>query len=140
GWAGGRRGGDANASAWGGVWSPFFCGMGEFGLLALACAVGAALPAGDRRATALELLFARPLTRLEYLAGKATALVSILFAVTGLPALVLWLFDVLVAPDWSRLRETWDWPPRFVGYGLVLAAATSSVVLALSAVAKRGLY
>jgi ABC-type transport system involved in multi-copper enzyme maturation permease subunit len=141
GFAGGGRGRDVNAGFDLGLdWYHVFFQIEEIWLLVLACAVGAGLLAEDRRANALELLFARPLTRLEYLAGKAAALVSILFAVTGLPAVVVWLFDVLVAPDWSRLRETWDWPIRFVAFGLVLAAATSLVVLALSAVAKSGRY
>jgi ABC-2 type transport system permease protein len=110
----------------------------EAWLLLLACAVGAGLLAEDRRANALELYFARPLTRFEYLSGKFAALVAILFGVTGLPAIVVWLFDVLLAPDWSRFSSTWDWPLRFAAYGLVLAGVTASVMLALSAVSKGG--
>ncbi|MGH7149662.1 MAG: hypothetical protein ACREIU_03130, partial [Planctomycetota bacterium] len=40
----------------------------------------------------------------------------------------------------SRLRQTWDWPGRFLAFGLVLSATASGLVLALSAVAKSGRY
>jgi ABC-2 type transport system permease protein len=140
GFAGRMQGRDVNAFVLGLREYHVFFQFEQIWLLVLACAVGAGLLADDRRANALELLFARPLGRLEYLAGKFGALALILFAVTGFPAIVVWLFDVLVAPDWSRLRETWDWPLRFLAFGGVLATATASVVLALSAIASRGLY
>ncbi len=140
GFAGRMRGRDVNDFVFGLREYHTFFQFEQIWLLVLACAVGAGLLAEDRRANALELLFARPLGRLEYLLGKFGALSLILFSVTGFPAIVVWLFDVLVAPDWSRFRETWDWPLRFVAFGGVLATATASVVLALSAVANRGLY
>ncbi|MCI0587809.1 MAG: ABC transporter permease [Planctomycetes bacterium] len=137
---GGLGGRDVNAFEFGLPWYHTLFIWEEFWITVPACVVGAGLLAEDRKANALELLFARPLTRFQYLAGKSVALVAFLFAVTGLPSIVVWLFDVLVAPDWSRLRETWDWPIRFALFGLVLSAATSLLVLALSSVAKRGLY
>ncbi|HKB14476.1 MAG TPA: ABC transporter permease, partial [Planctomycetota bacterium] len=137
---GGFGGRDVNAFEFGLPWYRGLFLAEEFWITVPACVVGAGLLAEDRKANALELLFARPLTRLHYLAGKAVALVAFLFVVTGLPSIVVWLFDVLVAPGWSRLQETWDWPLRFALFGLVLSAATSLLTLALSSVAKRGLY
>ncbi|MGH7151828.1 MAG: ABC transporter permease, partial [Planctomycetota bacterium] len=102
GFAGGFQGREVNAFSLGLREYHIFFQVEQIWLLVLACAVGAGLLAEDRRANALELLFARPLRKAEYLGGKAAALSTILFAVTGLPALVVWLFDVLVAPDWSR--------------------------------------
>jgi ABC-2 type transport system permease protein len=51
--------------------------------------VGAGLIADDRRANALQIYLAKPLTRAEYLAGKAAVLLLFLVGVTWLPAMLL---------------------------------------------------
>jgi len=114
-------------------WSRFF-------LLVFAVAVGSGAIAEDRRHYAFELYFSRPLTSLEYVGGKFLALVGLLFAITGLPALFVWLFDASLVPEGepSRFGETADLLPRLGGYGLVLSAATALFVLAFSANSRSG--
>ena len=50
---------------------------------------GAGLIANDRRANALQIYLAKPLTRAEYVAGKAGVLVVFLLLVTWAPAMLL---------------------------------------------------
>src|SRR5207247_2490770 len=50
---------------------------------------GAGLIAADRRANALQIYLSKPLTRLEYIAGKLTILITILLLVTWMPAAFL---------------------------------------------------
>src|SRR6188474_129805 len=53
--------------------------------------VGSGLIADDIRAKALQLYLSRPVTRTQYVAGKAAILMAALLAVTWLPALLLLL-------------------------------------------------
>src|SRR5215831_15242454 len=58
-------------------------------------AVGAGLVADDRRANALSLYLSRPLTRAEYIVGKAMILLACLLGVTLAPALLLLVLQVV---------------------------------------------
>ena len=51
--------------------------------------VGAGLIANDRRANALQIYLSKPLTRVEYVAGKLAILFAFLLLVTWVPALLL---------------------------------------------------
>src|ERR687892_614855 len=54
--------------------------------------VGSGLIADDLRANALQLYLSRPITRTQYIAGKAAIVMATLAAVTWLPALFLLFF------------------------------------------------
>jgi ABC-2 type transport system permease protein len=56
---------------------------------------GAGLIANDRRANALQIYLSKPLTRVEYVAGKAATLVVLLLVVTWVPAMLLLLVQIL---------------------------------------------
>src|SRR6266511_944560 len=51
--------------------------------------IGAGLIADDRRANALQIYLSKPLTRVEYIAGKLITLAIVLTFVTWLPAMLL---------------------------------------------------
>src|ERR687891_2027859 len=67
--------------------------------------VGAGLIANDRRANALQIYLSKPLTRVEYVAGKATALIAFLLFVTWVPALLLLLVQVLLAGSFAFVQK-----------------------------------
>ncbi len=108
-------------------------------LLPLALIFGYDLIAADLRAKALELYFSRPLTPAAYLFGRTLAFAGFLLAVTLLPLLWIWSFDVLTAPAGQFERV------RGVPLGLCLATIGISLCMALlvqavTAVTRSGLW
>ena len=69
----------------------------------------------DFRSRAFLLYFSRPLTKVQYIAGKAATISLYLLCVTMFPALLLYLVGVLLSPDISVLYATWDLPLRDPG-------------------------
>ena len=67
--------------------------------------VGAGLIANDRRANALQIYLSKPLTRVEYVAGKLATLAVFLLGVTWVPAMLLLLVQVLFAGSFAFIRE-----------------------------------
>ena len=63
--------------------------------------VGSGLIADDIRANALQLYLSRPITRTQYIAGKAAILMAALAAVTSLPAMLL----LLLVPGVRRQHD-----------------------------------
>ncbi len=99
----------------------------------LAVVVGLVAPkliAGDLRAKAWLVYFARPVSRGDYILGKVGVLAAIVCLVTLLPALALWVLGVLVSPSAWVAVATWDLPLRII----VAAAAVTipTVLLALA--------
>ncbi len=60
---------------------------------------GSGLIANDLRANALQLYLSRPITRVEYIAGKLLTLLIFLVAVTWLPAVLLVVLQVMFTGD-----------------------------------------
>ena len=67
--------------------------------------VGAGLIANDRRANALQIYLSKPLTRVEYVAGKAAALIAFLLFVTWVPALLLLFVQILLAGSFAFVQK-----------------------------------
>ena len=63
--------------------------------------VGPGLIANDRRANALQIYLSKPLTRLEYIAGKAAILLAFLLGVTWLPAVLLLAVQTMFAGNFG---------------------------------------
>src|SRR5437870_55199 len=59
--------------------------------------VGAGLIANDRRANALQIYLAKPLTRAEYVFGKLAVLITFLLLITWVPAVVLVIVQFMFA-------------------------------------------
>ena len=98
--------------------------------------VGAGLIANDRRANALQIYLSKPLTRVEYIAGKLTTLALLLVAVTWLPAMLLLLLQVLFAGSTTFLRENLFVIPAITLYAAIQVFLSAFAMLALSSLSK----
>ena len=109
-----------------------------FIMTGLVAFVGPGLVAEDRRANALELYLSRPISRFDYLFGKAAALVLFLLSITFAPILLLWLNDGLMAPSADHLLRTLDFPLRSLGFSVLACTGTALIVMALSSMTRSG--
>src|SRR6476659_5625852 len=66
-----------------------FLGQQEIFVFIVSIVIGAGLIADDRRANALQIYLSKPLTRVEYIFGKFTILLTLLLLVTWVPAVLL---------------------------------------------------
>lgn len=98
--------------------------------------VGSGLIAADRRANALQLYLAKPLTRWEYVAGKMAVLFTLLIAVTFLPAVLLLLVQIGFAGSFTFLTSNLYLLPAITLYALAQVLLASSTMLALSSLSK----
>ena len=110
----------------------------------IALVVGLVAPplvAGDVHSRAFLLYFSRPLTRVEYIAGKLAVVCTYVFLITTLPALGLYVLGVLLSPPAvSVLSSTWDLPLRILASSAVLMIPTSAMALAFSALTTRTFF
>lgn len=98
--------------------------------------VGSGLIAADRRANALQLYLAKPLTRWEYVAGKMAVLFTLLIAVTWLPAFLLLLVQIGFAGSFTFLTSNLYLLPAITLYALAQVVLASTTMLALSSLSK----
>jgi ABC-2 type transport system permease protein len=94
--------------------------------------VGAGLIANDRRANALQIYLSKPLTRVDYIAGKMAILVLFLLLVTFLPAMLLLLLQTLFAGSFAFVREHLFLVPAITVFSIVQVIAAAFSMLALS--------
>lgn len=109
----------------------------------LAVAVGLIAPpliARDIRSRAFILYFSRPITRIEYVLGKASVIWAYSIWITTLPALALYVLAVLLSPSLSVVLDTWDLPLRVIGATAVLLVPTTCVALMLSSLVTETRY
>jgi ABC-2 type transport system permease protein len=99
-------------------------------------AVGAGLIANDRRANALQIYLSKPLTRVEYVAGKLVTLVLFLGAVTLLPALLLLVLQMLFAGSAAFVRANLFLIPAIVLFAAIQVFLSSFAMLALSSMSR----
>jgi ABC-2 type transport system permease protein len=94
--------------------------------------IGAGLIADDRRANALQIYLSKPLTRVEYVAGKLGVLIAFLAFVTWVPAILLLLLQVLFAGTTEFLRTNLFIVPAVTLCALLQIAVSAFAMLALS--------
>lgn len=97
---------------------------------------GSGLIADDIRANALQLYLSRPITRTQYIAGKAAILMAALAAVTFVPAMLLLLLVPAFAGSMTFVRENVLLIPSISAYSVVQIALSSFLILALSSLSK----
>jgi len=103
----------------------------------LAVVIGLVAPtliSRDMRAKAWLVYFTRPVSRRDYIMGKAAVLAGVVAMVTLLPALGLWLVGVLVSPSVDVAWATVDLPAKVVVASLAVALPTVLLALAFSAI------
>jgi ABC-2 type transport system permease protein len=98
--------------------------------------VGSGLIADDIRANALQLYLSRPITRTQYVAGKAAIVMATLAAVTWLPALLLLFLVPAFAGSMTFVRENLLLIPAISAYSMVQITLTALLILALSSLSK----
>jgi ABC-2 type transport system permease protein len=99
------------------------------------------LVVNDMRQHVLPLYFSRPISRLDYVVAKLTALTLGLLALTLLPLLLLFLGRVLAAEDVvAALGEELGFLPGIVGNGLLHALVLASIGLAVCSLSSRRAY
>src|SRR5918996_2919248 len=98
--------------------------------------VGAGLIANDRRANALQVYLSKPLTRAEYVAGKAAILFVFLTLVTWAPAVALLMVQILFAGSFAFLRDNIFLLPAITLYSLLQVIVATMTMLALSSMSK----
>jgi ABC-2 type transport system permease protein len=98
--------------------------------------VGSGLIADDIRANALQLYLSRPVTRTQYIAGKAAIVMAAIASVTWLPAMLLLLLVPAFAGNMTFLRENLSLIPAISAYSVVQIFLASLVILALSSLTK----
>lgn len=98
--------------------------------------VGSGLIANDRRANALQLYLARPLTRLEYVVGKLATLVIFLIAVTWLPGMLLLFLQMMFAGSLAFVQANLFLIPAITLFAAIQVLVSAMAMLALSSLSK----
>jgi ABC-2 type transport system permease protein len=98
--------------------------------------VGAGLIANDRRANALQIYLSKPLTRLEYIAGKAAILAVFLLLITWVPAMLLLAVQTLLAGSFAFIRANAFLFPAITVYAFLQVIMATLAMLALSSLSK----
>ena len=98
--------------------------------------VGSGLIADDIRANALQLYLSRPITRTQYIAGKAAILMAALAAVTFVPAVLLVMLVPAFAGSMVFLRANMTLIPSILAYSVVQITLSAFLILALSSLSK----
>ncbi len=93
---------------------------------------GSGLIADDLRARALQLYLSRPVTRTQYLAGKAAILMIALLSVTWLPAMLLLFLVPIFAGSMTFVVENFYLIPAISVYALIHVTVSTFLILALS--------
>jgi ABC-2 type transport system permease protein len=102
--------------------------------------VGAGLIANDRRANALQIYLSKPLTRADYVAGKATILIAFLLLITWVPAILLLILQGMFAASFQFLRENLYLVPAITIASLLQTLVAAFTMLALSSLSKSSRY
>ncbi len=97
---------------------------------------GSGLIADDIRSNALQLYLSRPLTRMQYAAGKFAILALALALVTWVPAMILLLVQVLFAGSAAFVRSNLYLVPAILLFSLIEIVVSALTMLALSSLSK----
>ncbi len=111
-----------------------------FFVFVVAVHVGAGLIANDRRAHALPLYLSKPLTRLEYVAGKLAVVMAFVALVTWAPAVLLLVLQTMFTGSLSFVREHAFLIPAITLFGFLQVLLASITVLALSSLSTSARY
>ena len=98
--------------------------------------VGAGLIANDKRANALQIYLSKPLTRVEYIAGKFIILVAFLLMVTWVPGILLLVLQMLFAGNFTFIRQNLFLFPAITLYSFLYVLVVSFTMLAISSSSK----
>jgi len=109
-------------------------------MIILVAIAGAPLIAQDVGSKAFLVYFSKPITKWEYLLGKAGTVLFFIFLVTLFPAIALYLVSLAVSPSVRALGDTWMILPRLFGCAAVIAIPSTCLILFLSSLAREARY
>ena len=109
-------------------------------LLFLVGFIAPGLISRDVRSRAFLLYFSRPIGRFEYILGKLMIPAVFIAFITCLPALVLYVFGIMLSTDWSIISMTWDIPFRVLAASFILILPTASIALMLSSLTQESRF
>ncbi|MHC5039364.1 MAG: ABC transporter permease subunit, partial [Planctomycetota bacterium] len=104
-----------------------------FCVMIVVAIVGPKLVSEDLKSRALSLYFSKPLTRVDYVAGKLAVVAFWIGMVTLAPSLTLYGVSILFSPSISTLVQTFGVVPKIFLYSALLMIGCSTIMLALSA-------
>jgi ABC-2 type transport system permease protein len=113
-----------------------FLDQQEVFIFIVSIVIGAGLIADDRRANALQIYLSKPLTRVEYIAGKLVTLGAVLTFVTWLPAMLLLVLQMLFAGSTKFLADHLFLIPAITLFAAVQVFVSAFAMLALSSLSK----
>jgi ABC-2 type transport system permease protein len=97
---------------------------------------GSGLIAGDRRANALQVYLSKPLTRIEYVAGKFLVLTIFLLAASWLPAMALLGLQMIFSASPDFIRDNPWLVPAITLFCVIEVLVSCLAMLALSSLSK----
>jgi ABC-type transport system involved in multi-copper enzyme maturation permease subunit len=127
------------ATVWTLAYSYFFK-VEMFCIMLLVTIAGPGLISRDLRFNALPLYFARPLTRLDYFAGKLGVIGALVATAAVGPAVFAYVVGVCFSLDVGVVQDTYLVLLGSVAFGLVVTLSTGTLMLALSSLTRRSLY
>lgn len=104
----------------------------NFFVFVIAVYVGSGLIAQDRKANALQIYLSKPLTRLDYVAGKAAILAMFLIFVTWVPAMMLLVVQILLSGSFAFAQANLTLFPSVTLFSFLEVLVVCCAVLALS--------
>jgi ABC-2 type transport system permease protein len=117
-----------------------FLEIQTFWFLVLGVFPGTGLISNDLKGNAIQLYLSKPLTRLDYVAGKFGILATFMLGVTLLPGLILFGLQVGFSQDSKFILQYWWIPAALAAYAVVGTIAWGLIVLALSSMSKNSRY
>ena len=94
----------------------------------------------DLRSRGYLLYLSRPLSPAEYIFGKSLVLYFLIFVMSALPALLIYIAGLFLSTDSTAIAQTWDIPFRILLASLVLMVPTTAVALAFSSMTQESRY
>lgn len=104
----------------------------NFFVFLIAIYVGSGLIAQDRKANALQIYLSKPLTRVDYIAGKMSILATFLLFVTWVPAMLLLIGQILLSGSFEFARTNLILFPAITVFSFLEVFVVCCAVLALS--------
>lgn len=101
---------------------------------------GAGLIAADRRANALAIYLSKPLTRLEYIAGKLAVLAAFLLLVTWVPASLLLIIQIAFSGSFRFFLDNVFLFPAITVFAVIQVLVVAMAMLALSSLSNSSRY
>lgn len=101
---------------------------------------GAVLIARDLSTNAIQLYLSKPLTRLDYVAGKFAVLAGIAALLMPVPALLLFLMEIALSTDMTFVTAYYWLPFAIVAYSAVVITGAGLLALAASSFTRSGRY